>query len=79
MTAHDLSQPPSDAIADHRAAQRLFDAEAEAAVRQLVRAKENSEVGTRAAFPGAIHGIELAFAHQPRRARKIQAPVTTRA
>ncbi len=79
MTAHYFPQPPPDAIAHHRASQRLFDTEPEAALRQLVRAKKYSEVGTRAALPGAIYGIELAFAHQSGRARKIQAPFTTRA
>jgi len=79
MAAHDLANPPPNAIAHHRAAQRLFDAEAEAAVRQLVRAKKNSEVGTGAALPGAINGIEITPSHQSRRAEEIQAPRITRA
>jgi len=79
VTTHDLSQPPPDAIAHYRAPQRLFDAEPESALRQLVHAEKNSEVGTRPALRGAVYGIELAFAHQSRGARKIQAPFTTRA
>ncbi len=79
MTAHDLANPPPDAIAHHRAAQCLFDAEAEAALRQLVRAKENGEVGTRAALPGAVHSVKFSPSHQPRRAGKLQAPRITRA
>jgi len=79
MAAHDLSQPPPDAIAHHRPAQRLFDAESEPADGQLIRAKKNGEVGTGSALPGAVHGIELTAAHQPRLARKLQAPGTTRA
>jgi len=79
MTAHDLSHPPPDAIAHHRAAQRLLDAEAEAALRQLVRAKENSEVGTRAALSGAVHSVKFSPPHQTRRAGKLQAPRITRA
>jgi len=78
MASHDLPHPSSDAIAHHRAAQRLLDAEAEAALRQLVGAKKNSEVGTRPALPRAVHGVELAPPHDPRRAGKIQAPRLTR-
>jgi hypothetical protein len=79
MAADNLSQAPPDAIAHHRPAQRLFYAEAEPANRQLIGAKKNGEVGTRAAFPGAIHGVKLAAPDQPRIARKIQARVATRA
>ena len=79
MAAHNLSNAPPDAIAYHRAAQCLLYAETEAAHRQLVGAKKNCEVGTRAALPGAVHGIEFAAPHQPRLARKVQAPGATRA
>ncbi len=79
MTAHDLSHTPPDAIADYCAAQRLLDAEAEAAFRQLVRAKENSEVGIRAAFTRAIHSIKFSPPHQPRCAGKLQTLRLTRA
>ena len=79
MAANDLANAPPDAVAHHRAAQRLFDAEAEAAHRQLIGAKKNCEVGTGSAFPGAVHGIEIAAPHQPRLARKFQAPGATRA
>jgi hypothetical protein len=40
----------------------------------LVRAKKNGEVGIRAALPGAVYGVKLSAPHQPRLARKIQAP-----
>jgi len=79
MAAHDLSHSPPHAIAHHRPAQRLFDAETEAAHRQLVGAKKNCEVGTGTALPGAVHGIEIAAPHQPRLARKVHAPSATRA
>ena len=79
MAAHDLSHAPPDAIAHHCPAQRLFNAETEAAHRQLVGAKKNCEVRTGSAFPGAVHGIEFAAPHQPRLARKLQAPGTIRA
>jgi hypothetical protein len=45
----------------------------------LIGAKKNGEVGTGAAFAGAVDGVELAAPHQPRLARKIQAPGATRA
>ncbi len=79
MAPHDLSHAPPDAVAYYRAAQCLFNAETEAAHRQLVGAKKNCEVGTGPAFPGAVHGIEFAAPHQPRLARKLQAPGITRA
>src|ERR1700732_2779083 len=72
MAAHDFPPAPPDAIAHHRATQCLLDAESKAAVRQLVRAKKNGEVGIRAAFPGAVHGVEVSAPQQPRLARKIQ-------
>jgi hypothetical protein len=79
MTAHNLSHTPPNAIAHYRPAQRLLDAEAEATFRQLVRAKENSEVGIRAAFACAIHSIKLSPPHNPRFAGKLQTPRLTRA
>jgi hypothetical protein len=36
----------------------------------LIRAKKNREVGIRAAFPGAVHGVKLSAPHQPRFTRK---------
>jgi len=63
MDPDDLPHPSPDAIAHHRAADRFFDAEAEAALRQLVGAKKYSEVGIRAALACAIHGIKLSPPH----------------
>jgi len=74
-----LADAPPDAIAHYRAAELLLDAEAETALRQLVGAKKNSKVGTRAALSGSVHGIEFAAPHQPRVAREFQAPWLTRA
>jgi len=79
MVAHDLANPPPNAIAYHRAAERFLDAEAEAGPRQSIGPKENSEVGTRAALSGAVDGVKISAPHQPRVARKIQAPRFTRA
>jgi hypothetical protein len=74
MAAHDFPHAPPDAIAHYRATERLLDAEPKAGVRQLIRAKKNGEVGIRAAFPGTVYGVKLSAPHQPRLARKIQAP-----
>jgi hypothetical protein len=79
MAAHDLADAPPDAIAHYRASERFLDAEAETAPRQLVGAKKNGKVGTRAALSGAVHGIEFAAPHQPRVAREFQAPRLSRA
>jgi hypothetical protein len=79
MATHDFSNSPPDAIAHHRPAQRLFNAETEAAHRRLVGAGKYCEVGTGAALPGAVHGIEIAAPHQPCLARKVHPPGTTRA
>jgi hypothetical protein len=73
MAAHDLANSPPHAVAHHRAAQRLLYAETEAALRHLIRAKENSEVGTRPALPGAVHRVKLPASHQPCIAWKLQA------
>jgi len=66
---HDFSQAPPDSIAHKRTAKSLLDAEAEAALRQIVRLYESSEVGTRAAFVGAVDSVKLRLLHQPRFAR----------
>jgi hypothetical protein len=71
MAAHYFSHAPPDAIAHHRAAKRLLDAESKSAVRQLVSAKKNREVGIRAAFPGSVHGVKLSATHQPRFTREV--------
>jgi hypothetical protein len=79
MAAHDLTQAPPDTITHRRAAQRFLDAEAKTALRQFVGAEENSEVGTRTAFSGAVDSIKFSAPHKPRLARKLQAPCLTRA
>ncbi len=73
MAADDFPQAPPHAVAHHRAAQGLLDAEPEAADRLTTGANEYSEVGTRAAFAGAVHQVELAFPHQLGFARKLLA------
>lgn len=78
MAAHDLSNSAADAVAQHRTAKRLLDAEPEAAVRQLVGAKENCEVRAGTALSGAVDSIEFPAPNEPRLARKILPPRTTR-
>jgi hypothetical protein len=65
----DLSHAPPDSITHNRAPKSLLDAEAKPALRQVVRLYKSSEVGTRAALPGAVHGVKLRLLHQPRLAR----------
>jgi hypothetical protein len=79
MAAHDLPRAPPDAIAHYRAAEFFPDAEAEPAMRQLVGAKKNGEMGTRAALSRAVHGVEFTAPHQPRLAREFQALRLSRA
>jgi len=70
VAAHDLAQAPPDSIAHHRAAESLLDADAEAALRQFIGAKEYCKVGTRAALSGAVDRIKFTASHQPRLARE---------
>ncbi len=69
MQPYDFSQAPPDSIAHNRTTKSLLDAEAEAALRQIVRLYESSEVGTRVAFAGAVDNVKLRLLHQPRFAR----------
>jgi hypothetical protein len=73
VAADNFPQAPPHAVAHHRAAQSLFDAETEAADRLSTGANENSEVGTRAALAGAVHQVKLALSHQLGFARKLLA------
>ena len=70
MTANQFAQAPSHAVTHHRTAECLLDAEAEATERQFIGTKKDGEVGARAAFSGAVHGVKLAAAYQPNVARK---------
>ena len=73
MTTNRFAQAAANTISHYRAAQRLFDAEAKAAERQLIGAKKNHEVSAGTTASGAIDGVEISAAHQSRSARKIQA------
>ncbi len=78
MEPYHFSNAAPDTIACHRSAQRSLDAEAEAALRQVVRFQEHGEVGTRAALPVAVNSVEIRFTHDARAAR-ILLPRFTRA
>jgi hypothetical protein len=73
MTTDRFAQAAANTISHYRAAERFFDAESEAAERQLIGAKKNHEVSTGTPASGAINGVEISAAHQSRSARKIQA------
>ena len=78
VTTHDLSQPPPDAIAHYRAAESSLDAEAEAALRQIVRFRENGEVGIGTALPMTVNRVEVRLAHEAH-GRRIRQPGSIRA
>jgi hypothetical protein len=72
MLAHHFSNAPAHAIAHHGISQGLLDAEAETRLRQIVRAKEDREVGTGAALARPINGVKIIAADQPRLARELR-------
>lgn len=73
MTTNGLPQAAPDTISHYRSAQSLLDAEAEAAVGQLIGAKKNNEVRAGTPAAGAIDGVEISAAQQARFTRKAQA------
>jgi hypothetical protein len=78
MQPHHFPYAPPDAIAHYRSAQRALDAEAKAALRQVIRFQEHGKVETRAALSVAVNSVEVRFAHDARAAR-IFLPLFTRA
>ena len=73
MTTNGLPQATTNTIAHYRAAESLFNAEAEAALRQLIGAKKSNEVRAGTPSAGAIDSVEISAAHQARVARKLKA------
>ena len=73
MAAHHFTQSPPDAVAHHRAAQCLLDAEAEAVQGKFVGTNEDGEVAAGKALSGPVDAVEITSAHQARFARKRQA------
>src|SRR5208282_5001737 len=62
VDAHDLSQPPAHAVANHGPAECLLDAETEAAQWQFIGADEHGEVGVGAALSGGVNGVKFTLA-----------------
>jgi len=79
MTTNGLPQATTNTIAHYRAAESLFNAEAEAALRQLIGAKKNNEKRAGTPSAGAIDRVEISTAHQARVARKLKAWLFIRA
>ena len=73
MTTNSLPQATTNTIAHYRAAESLFNAEAETALRQLIGAKKSNEVRAGTPSAGAIDSVEISAAHQARVARKLKA------
>ena len=72
VQSYGFAQPAPDAIALHRASQRLFDAPAEPADAEAIGAKKNSELAARPPAPFAIHRVVFNAMHQPAGARQIE-------
>ena len=64
MEPDHLADTPADAIPHYRPAKAALDAEAEAALRQVVHVRENGEMGAGTALPMAVNRVEICFAHQ---------------
>jgi len=64
MEPDHFADAPTNAVAHYRAAESALDAETEAALRQVVRFRENGEVGTGTALPMTVNRVELRLAHQ---------------
>jgi len=72
MKANNFAGAPAHAIAHYRATESTLDAEAETALRQIVRFRENGEVGIGTALPMTVNRVEVRLAHETRRRRKAQ-------
>jgi len=59
-----FADAPANAIPHYRSAETALDAETEAALRQVVRFRENDEMGTGTALPMAVNRVEIRFARQ---------------
>ena len=64
MKANHFANTPADAIAHHRTAESTLNAEAEAALRPIIRFRENSEVGIGTALPMTVNRVEVRLAHE---------------
>jgi len=66
IAPQDFADAAPNAIAYHRAPQRLLHADAEAAARETVRAIENCKLRTGAPLATAMHGLKIRAAQQAR-------------
>ena len=78
MKPNNFAGAPAHAIAHYRATESTLDAEAETALRQIVRFRENGEVGIGTALPMTVNRVEVRLA-QEMRGRRIGQPGFIRA
>jgi len=64
MEANHFANTAANAIAHHRAAESALNTEAEPALRQIVRFRENGEVGIGTALPMTVNRVEVRLAHK---------------
>lgn len=78
LEADHFADAPAHTVAYYCAAESALDTEAEAALRQIVRFRENGKKGIRTASALAVNSIEIRLANQTS-GRRIRPPGTTRA
>jgi hypothetical protein len=78
MKPNTFADAPAHAIAHYRATESTLHAEAETALRQIVRFQENGEVGIGTALPMTVNRVEVRLA-QEMRGRRIGQPGFIRA
>ena len=78
MEANHFADAAANAIAHHRAAEGPLDAEAEPALRQMIRFRENGEEGIGTSLPMTVNRVEVRLAHEAR-GRRIRQPDLIRA
>jgi hypothetical protein len=64
MKANNFAGAPAHTVAHYSATESSLDAEAETALRQVVRFRENGEMGIGTALPMTINRVEVRLAHQ---------------
>ena len=78
MKADHFADAPAHAVAYYRAAESALDAEAETALRQMVRFRENGKKGIGTTLAMTVNSIEIRFANESS-GRRIGPPGATRA
>jgi len=78
MKTNYFADATAHAIAEDCAAESALDAEAEAALRQMIRFRENGETGIGAALAMTIDCVEIRLTNESQR-RRIGLPGTIRA